>query len=58
LHFHHIDASEKYDWNVKGKGGASIREVRKHPERFQLVCACCHIEIHCSKENNNATAEA
>lgn len=46
LHFHHVDASEKYDWNVKGKGGASIREVREHPERFQLVCACCHIEIH------------
>lgn len=46
LHFHHKDASEKYDWNVKGKGGASIREVKAHPERFQLVCVRCHVEIH------------
>lgn len=46
LHFHHKDASEKYDWNVKGKTGASIREVEAHPERFELVCVRCHVEIH------------
>jgi hypothetical protein len=46
LHFHHLDSSEKYDWNEKGKGGSSLREIKRHPERFQLVCANCHIEIH------------
>lgn len=46
LHFHHLDSSEKYEWNVKGKGGASLREIKQHPERFQLLCANCHIEIH------------
>lgn len=48
LHFHHVDASEKYEWNhaSHAHGGASIHEIRAHPERFELVCACCHIEIH------------
>lgn len=47
LHFHHRDGTgEKYDWNAKGKSGASLREIRAHPERFQLLCANCHIETH------------
>lgn len=46
LHFHHNDASEKYDWSGKGNGSASLREITLHPERFELVCANCHIEIH------------
>jgi len=49
LHFHHKNSKEKYIWNVKGKGGASIREVKKYPERFLLLCANCHIGLH-SKE--------
>ena len=46
LHFHHADPSEKYDWNVKGQTGASSREIKMHPERFLLLCANCHIELH------------
>lgn len=44
LHFHHTDSSEKYEWSKKG--GASIREIKAHPERFELLCANCHIELH------------
>lgn len=44
LHFHHIDNSEKYEWS--NKGNASLREIKAHPERFQLLCANCHIELH------------
>jgi hypothetical protein len=44
LHFHHKDKSEKYEWR-KG-GGTSIKEVQAHPERFDLLCANCHIEEH------------
>lgn len=50
LHFHHIVPDEKYDWTPKGKGGASIREITKHPERFKLLCANCHIEHHNPQE--------
>ena len=57
LHFHHLDDSAKYDWNVKGKGGSSIREIQAHPERFQLLCANCHIEIH-AKEALNGRSKA
>jgi hypothetical protein len=46
LHFHHLDATEKYKWTSKGKGGASLREIKKYPERFKLLCSCCHIETH------------
>jgi hypothetical protein len=50
LHFHHKDGTgEKYLWNVKGKRGASIREIKAHPERFALLCANCHIETHCAQ---------
>jgi hypothetical protein len=46
LHFHHLDRSEKYVWNPQGKGGTSVREIKAHPERFQLLCSNCHIETH------------
>lgn len=40
LHFHHVDGRN-------GPGGkVDLREVDEFPERFQLVCANCHIEIH------------
>lgn len=45
LHFHHKDASEKAEWS-RGRGNASQDEVTRHPERFILVCANCHAEIH------------
>ena len=41
LQFHHLDPSEK-----KGRSNALISEIKKHPERFQLVCANCHYELH------------
>jgi hypothetical protein len=44
LHFHHIDSSQKYEFGKKGS--ASLKELRLHPERFTLLCACCHIEVH------------
>ena len=44
LHFHHLDSSEKYDWAKSGQ--TSPREVMAHPERFQLLCANCHYEVH------------
>lgn len=45
LHFHHVDSSEKNDWN-NGRGKASLEEVTAHPERFLLLCANCHFEEH------------
>lgn len=42
LHFHHVDASEKYQFSKTG--GASLDEVEQHPDRFRLMCANCHIE--------------
>lgn len=55
LHFHHLDSTEKDLWNVKGKGGSSLREIRNHPRRFQLVCANCHIEIHNPEQDQKRT---
>jgi hypothetical protein len=45
LHFHHVDDSEKSEWNG-GSGRASLEEVVAHPERFLLLCANCHFEEH------------
>lgn len=45
LHFHHLDPAEKYVWS-KGKHRVSLREVELHPERFELICANCHAELH------------
>jgi predicted HNH restriction endonuclease len=42
LEFHHLDSSQK-DGRI---GHATIREIKHHPERFMLVCANCHREIH------------
>lgn len=53
LHFHHLDGSTKYDWNQKGQGSASVREIRAHPERFVLLCATHHIEAHCCGGHNH-----
>lgn len=44
LHFHHTDASEKYDWSERGN--AAQTEIEAHPERFILLCANCHAEEH------------
>lgn len=44
LHFHHLNSSSKREYSKKG--GTSLKEIRTHPERFQLVCANCHIELH------------
>lgn len=44
LHFHHVDSTQKHEWNTKG--GADLREIKTHPERFKLLCANCHIELH------------
>jgi hypothetical protein len=35
---------EKYVWSKKGT--TSMRELAAHPERFELLCANCHIEHH------------
>jgi hypothetical protein len=45
LHFHHQDSSEKNYYSHQ-KGRASLKEVNEHPERFILVCANCHAELH------------
>lgn len=52
LHFHHNDASEKYEWGANGK--AALREISAHPERFILLCANCHAEEHDRLENERA----
>jgi hypothetical protein len=49
LCLHHIDPSEKQLYSRK-TGQASHTEVRRHPERFQLLCANCHAEIHEAEE--------
>jgi 5-methylcytosine-specific restriction endonuclease McrA len=41
LQFHHLDPAEKEGWR-----NAPVREVKHHPERFQLVCSNCHHELH------------
>lgn len=45
LHFHHLNSEEKRRYS-RYDSGASPAEVRRHPERFQLLCANCHIEVH------------
>jgi hypothetical protein len=45
LHFHHKDSSEKKLWS-NGKARVSPEEVRAHPERFVVLCANCHAELH------------
>jgi len=48
LHFHHINGRE--DGTISGK--VDLAEVRDHPERFELLCANCHIETHnCAEES-------
>lgn len=56
LHFHHLDSSEKYSekWGQQAQlGRATILEIETHPERFMLICANCHAELH-DKEAQNA----
>jgi hypothetical protein len=53
LHFHHKDASEKTAWSKK-KGSTSLKELYAHPERFQLLCANCHIELHHPQDVNDS----
>ena len=45
LQFHHKDPFEKKMWS-KSQGGASVKEIHAYPERFSLLCANCHIEVH------------
>jgi predicted HNH restriction endonuclease len=42
LHFHHRDG------RPEGERGRRVRlqEVQAYPERFTLLCANCHIELH------------
>lgn len=54
LQFHHKDSSEKAKWS-KDRGNVSIDEVRAHPERFELLCANCHFELHDEIDVANAT---
>lgn len=42
LHFHHRDGRTEDEMGKRVR----LKEVREHPERFQLLCANCHIEIH------------
>jgi len=51
LQFHHIDSSEK-DLYSKNKE-ASLDEVEKHPERFKMLCANCHIILHSNQNSIN-----
>lgn len=45
LQFHHSDKSDKKLWS-KDKGGVNPKEVAAYPDRFMLLCANCHFEIH------------
>ncbi len=42
LHFHHLKGRVK----KTHRGSVTVQEVRDHPERFDLLCANCHIELH------------
>jgi len=42
LHFHHVNGRLP----ESKRGSVRIQEVRAHPERFALLCANCHIELH------------
>lgn len=46
LHFHHIDWDENGSKTRKKHNRSGIAEARDFPERFLLVCANCHFEIH------------
>jgi hypothetical protein len=48
LQFHHVDDSEKRAWSKTGH--ASKAEVAAHPERFHLLCANCHFELHAAAD--------
>ena len=39
LHFHHVVK------RVTRPGSVRIKELKEHPERFELICANCHWEI-------------
>lgn len=45
LHFHHTDPTDKYNWPMS-RGNAPIGEIEQHPERFIVLCANCHAEVH------------
>ena len=45
LHFYHFDSSHKSEWSTRGNK-TNPEEIKSHPERFILVCANCHGEIH------------
>ena len=49
LHFHHVDGRTDAEFQTT-KGSANLREIISHPERFQLLCANCHIEHHLGGE--------
>ncbi len=55
LHFHHLDSSEKRKF--RSSGGTSVRELRQHPERFELLCANCHTEVHSLERLQNDPKE-
>ena len=44
LQFHHKDPSDKL--TDGSRGNASLKAVKAHPERFELLCANCHFEEH------------
>jgi len=41
LEFHHLYPELKV-----GRSNAPVGEVRRHPERFMLICSNCSHEIH------------
>jgi DNA-directed RNA polymerase subunit RPC12/RpoP len=50
LEFHHLFKEDK-------KGKHFLKEVQKHPERFELLCNRCHreVEVEINKEYINET---
>ncbi len=42
LQFHHTQGRN----HEERSGSARLGELKRHPERFELVCANCHFEIH------------
>lgn len=49
LHLHHVDSSEKALWSGKHRR-TNPKEIELYPERFALVCANCHAELHEAEE--------
>ncbi len=45
LHFHHVDGREA-EGEFSKPGSVKLAEVERYPERFELLCANCHIELH------------